>query len=102
VSALPTAIDDVAKERRRQIECEGWTEEHDNSHLPGELAAAGAAYAASASRLLNGDRTAPQCDPPRLWPWNRRWWNTKDPRRDLVRAAALLVAEIERIDRAPK
>ena len=35
------------------------------------------------------------------WPasWSTDWWKPKTPRRDLVRAAALLIAEIERIDR---
>ena len=35
-----------------------------------------------------------------LWPWAASWWKPKNRRRDLVRAAALIVAEIERIDRA--
>lgn len=35
-----------------------------------------------------------------LWPWDREWWKPKDRRRNLVRAAALLIAEIERLDRA--
>ena len=38
--------------------------------------------------------------PPSYWPWEPRWWKPKNPRRDLVRAAALLIAEIERLDRA--
>lgn len=36
----------------------------------------------------------------RFWPWDSSWWRPKDARRDLVRAAALLLAEIERLDRA--
>jgi hypothetical protein len=35
-----------------------------------------------------------------VWPWSREWWQPKDRRRDLVRAGALIVAEIERLDRA--
>jgi hypothetical protein len=35
-----------------------------------------------------------------LWPWSVQWWKPKDRRRDLVRAGALIVAEIERLDRA--
>jgi hypothetical protein len=37
-----------------------------------------------------------------LWPskWAEHWFKPKDPRRDLVRAAALCIAEIERLDRA--
>lgn len=39
---------------------------------------------------------------PDAWPttWAEDWWKPKNPRRDLVRAAALLIAEIERLDRA--
>ncbi|MEB3421767.1 hypothetical protein VK682_24660 [Salipiger manganoxidans] len=35
-----------------------------------------------------------------LWPWDRKWWKPTTPRRDLVKAGALIVAEIERLDRA--
>jgi hypothetical protein len=35
-----------------------------------------------------------------LWPWSKDWWKPKTPRRDLVRAGALSLAEIERLDRA--
>ena len=31
--------------------------------------------------------------------WSKDWWKPKDKRRDLIRAAALIVAEIERLDR---
>jgi len=33
------------------------------------------------------------------WPWDPKWWKPKDRRRDLVRAAALIIAEIDRHDR---
>ena len=36
-------------------------------------------------------------DPPRHslnWPWYSRWWKPTSDRRDLIKAAALLVAEI--------
>ena len=97
------AVADVVSERKRQIEREGWTDEHDDSHDAGEMAAAGAAYAINAADQLHpmsqgdGGNEQPVC-----WPWAPEWWKTKTPRRDLVRAAALLIAEIERIDRADK
>jgi hypothetical protein len=36
------------------------------------------------------------------WPssWSRTWWKPSGGRRDLVKACALMVAEIERRDRA--
>lgn len=33
------------------------------------------------------------------WPWEAQWWKCAHPRRTLVKAAALLIAEIERLDR---
>lgn len=90
------AIADVAAERRRQIEAEGWTPEHDDEHGAGELAAAAAAYAFSAA--TEGRYLA--ADPLGFWPWDTSWWKPRGARRDLVRAGALIVAEIERIDRA--
>lgn len=35
-----------------------------------------------------------------LWPWDIAWWKPKTPREDLVRAGALILAAIEKIDRA--
>lgn len=101
------AIDDVLSERARQVSVEGWTPEHDDQHDKGELAAAAACYAASA---FNSTAPKPhafsdcvfgfQSFIGAFWPWSRTWWKPKDARRDLVRAAALIIAEIERIDRA--
>jgi hypothetical protein len=84
----------VMAERRRQIDQEGWTIEHDDSHEPGELAQAGACYAS-----CPGD-TAQL--PPADWPWSRQWWKPAGFRRDLVKACALIVAEGERHDRTRK
>ena len=39
------AVLDVAAERRRQIEAEGWTPEHDDEHSAGQLAGAAGCYA---------------------------------------------------------
>jgi hypothetical protein len=48
-SAMPIALLDVAAERRRQVEAEGWTAERDDTYQDGALAMAGAAYALSAA-----------------------------------------------------
>jgi hypothetical protein len=84
---------DVLAERRRQIEAEGWTPEHDDRHDNGEMARAAACYATAST---DGYSDVVK------WPWSGEWWKPKDRRRNLVRAAALLLAEIERVDRAPK
>lgn len=91
------AIADVVRERARQISVEGWTPEHDDAHAEGELAQAAACYAHEAALA---DRTDPRRDgAPLSWPWSRDWWKPKDRRHDLVRAGALIIAEIERLDR---
>lgn len=91
------AIDDVAAERNRQIYIEGWTPEHDDQHVNGEMARAGAGYAYHAG--LSDEQRAKGL--PQGWPagWAFSWWKPSTRRRDLVKAAALILAEIERIDR---
>lgn len=97
LSDLPKALADVVDERRRQVSDEGWTPEHDDTHSCGEMADAAACYASPAPW---GVRPSSVTEPPKLWPWSREWWKPRDRRRNLVRAAALIVAEIERLDRA--
>lgn len=90
---------DVLGERTRQIEAEGWTPEHDDEHTDAAMAYAAAGYAIEAADELYGVET-PTVDPvyspifPEGWEFKR-----SAPRRMLVKAAALLLAEIERLDR---
>jgi hypothetical protein len=93
------AVRDVVAERERQQSAEGWTSEHDDEHDGGELASASASYAIDAAEQLRS-RGRPITRVPLCWPWDMGWWKPKGPRIDLVRAAALLIAEIERLDRA--
>lgn len=93
---MTPAARSVLAERLRQIQREGWTPEHDDKHKNFELSLAAVSYALCAAR--------PQLDwltnPGRWWPWAQGWWKPRGSRRDLVRAAALIIAEIERLDRA--
>lgn len=95
---ITQAATDVLAERRRQIEAEGWTPEHDDEHGGGQIARAGACYALSGS-CPPGDETAAMLVD-LAWPWAPKWWRPTTQRRDLVKAAALVIAEIERLDRA--
>jgi hypothetical protein len=80
-------IDEVAAERERQITVEGWTAQHDDrQHSQGELCRAAACYAMDHCYVW--------------WPWDEKWWKPEPRRRALIKAAALIVAEIERLDRA--
>jgi hypothetical protein len=56
-----------------------------------------ASIAARTSPSEEQYETTPKAE---FWPWSLHWWKPKSPRRDLIRAAALIVAEIERLDRA--
>lgn len=87
----------VLAERQRQQTHEGWTLEHDDRHEPGELASAGACYAACA-----GVNDAENRKPPSDWPWEPDWWKPVNFRRDLVKACALIIAEGEKHDRNRK
>lgn len=89
------AVFDVLAERRRQVEGEGWTPEHDDAHADGEIDRAAACYALRADM---GEVNV-ELQPPRYWPWAASWWKPGNPRRMMVKAAALLIAAIERLDR---
>ena len=96
-----SVIDEIAAERARQVAVEGWMFEHDDAHTDGSLAQAAAAYAAAAG-LVNRNPSTLGIIFARIWPrtWSTIWFKPKTPRRDLIRAGALIVAEIERLDRA--
>ncbi|HBP5556826.1 TPA: hypothetical protein ACMFQF_003468 [Pseudomonas aeruginosa] len=87
---VPQAWIDVQAERRRQVEAEGWTPEHDDLYCAAELPRAAAAY------ILNGAND----EAPAIWPFVAKWWKPRDARSNYVRASALILAEIERLDRA--
>jgi hypothetical protein len=93
-------IEEIVAERRRQIEAEGWTHEHDDTHTRGELAKAAAGYALHSSKAWLLHSYTHIAHIPTFWPWDDGWWRPRNSRRDLIRAAALIVAEIERLDRA--
>lgn len=95
---LSQAALDVLAERQRQITTEGWTPEHDDSHDQAEMAAAAASYAFSA--FIGTGYRAFAADPLGFWPWDAEWFKPSTPRRDLIKCGALILAEIERRDRA--
>lgn len=98
MTAKTPAERDVLKERARQISQEGWTPEHDDEHSGGEIADAAACYAAG--QILSAMRGRSVFN--QIWPWASSWWKPRDRRSNLVRAGALIIAEIERLDRAAK
>lgn len=95
---VPQAWLDVQAERRRQVEDEGWAPEHDDEHGGGQMARAAACYALAGSCSHNDETAALLVD--LAWPWAPEWWKPTASRRDLVKSAALILAELERLDRA--
>ncbi|KWR88789.1 hypothetical protein [Cupriavidus sp. IDO] len=95
VGEATAAARDVLAERRRQVESEGWTPEHDDKYIHGDMSSAAGCYA------TQGRHHYPTPgNPPPNWPWAAEWWKPKDYRSNLVRSGALILAEIERLDRA--
>lgn len=91
------ALIDVMNERDRQVNEERFSLEQDNAYSSGELAAAAGCYALHAHDDISKKRYQSY---PAWWPWSIKWWKPSDPRRNLVKAGALILAEIERLDRA--
>jgi hypothetical protein len=95
-----TGIELIAAERKRQIEEEGFTAEHDEQHREQELSLAAACYALPYeirhdtigyygwSKLLS-----------KLWPWHEDWYKPYRENRinELKKAGALIAAEIDRL-----
>lgn len=89
-----TTLAEIWNERCRQVCPEGYDAAHDDAHTRGEIALMAASYAALAGRSSVAAIYA--------WPWDEAMPKslTSEPRRQLIIAGALILAEIERIDRA--
>jgi len=92
--ATMTGVDLIGAERQRQVDAEGWTPEHDDGHRSGDLARAAGVYAMP----YNGSWKVYH------WPWGPESFKYKPPTtegriRELVKAGALIAAEIDRLNR---
>ena len=93
VTHQPTGVELIARERERQIVEEGYGFDHDDCHSSGSLVDAARAYCWAAGSKYRGV--------PLSWPWAAEEWKPSDnPIRNLVRAGALIAAEIDRLQRA--
>lgn len=94
--SMTGAVEMIADERRRQVEQKGYAAGHDERHGPGELLNAGISYAIRAE-LANDPHRIPALPPPARWPWSPAEWKPRDDAvENMVRAAALIAAEIDR------
>lgn len=82
-----SGVELIAAERERQVSVEGWKPEHDDTHTDQQLLDAAIAYADPSLADI-------------AWPWDIKWWKpSDDPVRNLVKAGALIAAEIDRLQR---
>ena len=92
----------IAEERVRQVLEETYDSEHDDGHTDGAIARAAACYAAGEPIFIETRHHAGSVSFSNPWP--RRWHfkPTPDDRvRELVKAGALIAAEIDRRLRSP-
>jgi hypothetical protein len=90
-------VQDVLTERSKHRGY-GFTDEHDDEHLRSELTTAAVAYALDAVEKHGGPAKWAAAFNRAIEPWPIMFART--PRTNLVYAAALLIAEIDRQDRA--
>lgn len=101
--------DEVYEERVRQINQEGFDAEHDLLlNRRNQLALAAAAYLVRGTGAERKKGVAVQSGSdfdirtiPEIWPrdWDPAWFKVDNRRRSLIKAGALILAEIERMDR---
>jgi hypothetical protein len=80
----------IRQERERQFGLEGHSAEHDDHLKDGQLSLAGVAYVLVGYNDLAAEG---------LWPFKAEEYKPKDRLRNLVRAGALIAAEIDRLQR---
>lgn len=84
-------IEAVLHERLRQINCEGRTLQRDREYLPGTLASAAMAYLRAATDKAGDTRVSAAT----FWPWDKEGFKPTTRRRNLEKAAALIIAELD-------
>jgi hypothetical protein len=98
---MKTGAQLILDERFRQVNEEGWTSEHDDTHGNAELSLAACSYVEASLSLLKGVPIAniQVSSQSYDWPWEESWHPSGDPIRNLVKAGALIAAEIDRLQR---
>lgn len=107
---MKTGIELIADERKRQIESEGYTPQHDSEHTASEIISAAQTYLHSADLHILSESFEPSAlwhktnesfywnEVKRYWPWDEKSFKPTTTLRDLVKAGALIAAAIDRIN----
>lgn len=101
---ISTGAERIAAERQRQISAEGYMPSHDAEHVRGELEAAALVYLTPERDRRWTDRGRGDTNPvPAGWPWHPSYFKSDpdDRVRELVKAGALIAAEIDRLTTFP-
>ena len=104
---MKTGAQLIQEERERQISAEGWTPEHDAEHENGDMISAAIGYLIFAWWKIVGKACGwtrsmvDQIIGEQWWPWDSTWWkpSEEDQIRNLVKAGALIAAEVDRLQR---
>lgn len=109
---MKTGIELIIDERLRQIHMEGYDSKHDDKHESREIAQAALSYVGhyvgrawvftnelEMPGVKDGAKAYRKEPPPDDWPWESKSWKPQEPMRDLVKAGALIAAEIDRLQR---
>jgi hypothetical protein len=87
----------IAAERTRHVEVEGFHKHHDAAYIDNELTKAAVCYASvPVVRAEEGEAVDLNEVPEGLWPWEAQWWKPGTDLQCLVKAGALIAAEIDR------
>ena len=107
---MKTGIELITEERKRQIESEGYSIEHDLEHAVREFIRAAETYLRSSDLTLHSKEFSPsdnwhQTNEPvyrneieRSWPWEQESFKPTSDVRDLIKAGALIAAAIDRLN----
>lgn len=103
-SKKKTGIDLIREERKRQVEKLGWTAEHDDEHICGQMCDAAVCYALPGFLYFKRETENGGAEFSHVWPkfWGHPPKFTSDideKLRNLSKAGALIAAEIDRLMR---
>jgi hypothetical protein len=95
-----TGVELIAQERKRQIESEGWSLEHDKQHDEGQLADAAAVYAMDEGTRSYLDISWGNDEWLNIWPFELESLKIKpeDRIKELTKAGAQIASENERLN----
>ena len=100
MSNMDKILELIKAERLRQISEGHSTACKDDDYTRGELAGAAACYTMFNTNIQNLTlRAARDKFIKDYWPWSEYWWKPTTSKRDLIKAGALIVAELERLER---